>query len=121
MKASVKLHPETLYARMHNGISMILRVENKGDARWVEADVHLAEKLSLASDTHLRKGRMRVGIVGRDEALEKSVKIYAIAYTDAKPYDCKAVVFTYDKDGVIGERIEVPFTVKCEEQKPAVL
>ncbi len=121
MKTTVKLHPETVYARMQNDVSLILRVENKGETRWVEADVHLPEKLSLAPDTHLRKGRMRVGIVETGEALEKTVKIYATAYTDAQLYCCKVTVFTYDRDGVIDNRIEVPFSLKCEEQKPAVL
>ncbi|VVB98518.1 Uncharacterised protein [uncultured archaeon] len=121
MKAAVRVHPETLYARMQNEVALILRVENKGASRWAEAEVEVPEKLSLAPLAHLHKGRMRVGIVGRNQALEKSVKIYASAYTGAQPYECRLVVFTYDKDGVIDERIELPFQVKCEEQKPAVL
>ncbi len=121
MKATVRLHPETLYARRHNDAAMIVRVENPGGTRWVEADVHIPEKLSLASDTHLRKGRVRVGIMEKGEALEKSIRIYASEYTDAQLYNCKIIVFSYDKDGVIDERFDVPFTVKCEEQKPSVL
>lgn len=121
MKASVKTHPKMIYARMHNEVSLVLRVENQGNARWVEAEVHVPEKLSLASDTGLHKGRMRVGIVENDESLEKTVKIYASAYTDAQEYPCTLTVFTYDKDGVIDERIDVQFTLKAEEQKPSVL
>jgi hypothetical protein len=121
MKAEARMHPETLYARMRNEATLILRVENTKSPRWVEAEVHVPEKISLAASAQLRKGRMRVGIVGKNQALEKSVKIYASEYTDAQSYDCKLIVFTYDRDGVIDERIEVPFRARCEEQKPAVI
>ncbi len=121
MKASVKPHPETIYARIHNDVSIILKVDGAREARWVEAEIYVPEKLSLASDTNLRKGRMRVGIVEKGEGLEKSVRVYADEYTDAQQYACKAIVFTYDRDGVIDERIEIPFTLRAEEQKPSVL
>lgn len=121
LRANAKTHPETLYARMHNSVSLIARIENGGETRWVEAEVQLPEKLSLAADTQLRKGRMRLGIVEKDETLEKSVRIYGNQYTDAQLYNCKLIVFTYDKDGTIDKRIDVSFTVKCEEQKPPVI
>ncbi|MDD5337442.1 MAG: hypothetical protein PHS02_03070 [Candidatus ainarchaeum sp.] len=121
MKVSVRIHPETLYSRMQNSVQLTLRVENEGEARWVEAELKVPDKISLAPDIHLNEGRMRAGIVGKNEALEKSVKVYASAYTDAQRYECRLVVFSYDKDAVIDQRIEVPFTVNCEEQKPAVL
>lgn len=121
MKATAKTHPQTIYARIHNDISLILRIENSRETRWVEADVSVPEKLSLAPDTVLLKGRMRVGIIENNEALEKSVRIYANEYTDAQLYVCKITIFTYDKDGVIDQRVELPLDLRCEEQKPSVL
>lgn len=121
MKASARIHPDTLYARMQNSVNLIVRVENKGNPRWVEAEIRVPEKLSLAPDVRLNEGRMRLGIVNTNEALEKSVKVYASAFTDAQKYLVKITVFTYDKDAVIDERMEFEFAIKSEEQKPAVL
>lgn len=121
MEVKVKVYPETIYARIQNYVQIIIRLENNGDVRWVEAELRVPEKLSLAPNTHLSEGRIRAGIVEKGEALEKSVRIYANAYTDAQIYPCKLTVFTYDKDAVIDERIELEFNLKCEEQKPAVL
>ncbi|MFA5077740.1 MAG: hypothetical protein WC488_04920, partial [Candidatus Micrarchaeia archaeon] len=116
----------TLYARMQNSVQLILRVENgragdEGAAMWIEAEIKVPGKLSLAPDIRLNEGRMRTGIVGSGEALEKPLRIYASAFTDAQRYDCMLTVFAYDKDAVIVQRMEIPFSVKCEEQKPAVL
>lgn len=121
MDVKMRAHPQTLYARMQNQVQLILRLENKGETRYVEAEVRVPEKLSLAPNTRLNEGRIRAGIVEKGEALEKSVRIYASAYTDAQAYPIRIIVFTYDKDAVIDERIELLFELKAEEQKPAVL
>jgi len=87
----------------------------------MEADVVLPERLSLSPDNRLQKGRIRLGIVDRDQSFEKNVRIYANNYTKPQMYRCKAVVYTYSRDGVIDKRMEKPVDIRCELKKAPVL
>lgn len=86
---------------------------------WVEADVSVPEHLSLSPHHPLKKGRVRVGIVGKNEFLEKAVRVYGTTFTSPKMYKCNATVYSFNKDGVIQNRLEKSVNIRCEVKKEA--
>ena len=119
-KISLRSHPEVLFANSSNNIEMILRIENPQDHPiWVETDVSIPENLSLSPNTSLKKGRVRIGIIGKNEYLEKAIRIYGSQLTSAQQYQGTLVLYFFNKDGVIENRLEHPFEVKCEIKKEA--
>lgn len=117
----LRTHPNVLFAYTQNHVEMILRVENKREISWAEADIHVPEKMSLSPDNSLRKGRVRIGIIEKNQYLEKAVRIYANTYTNPQMYRCRSIVYLYNKDGVIDGRIEKAVDIRCEMKKSAVL
>ncbi|MEW6722928.1 MAG: hypothetical protein AB1324_06725 [Candidatus Micrarchaeota archaeon] len=119
---NLRTHPDVLFGYSNNFVEMILRVENHGEhAVWSEADISVGEHLSLSPNNSLRKGRVRVGIVGKNEFLEKSVRVYSGPYTQPQMYKCSVTLFIYNKDGVIESRVEKPYSIRCELKKEASL
>lgn len=115
---TLRSHPEVLFAFSANHIELIARVENPDDRPlWAEAEVSVPERLSLAPDHHLAKGRLRIGIIGKNEFLEKSVRVYANGYTNPQMYTCPVTLFTFNRDGVIDKRMEKSIDVRCEAKK----
>jgi hypothetical protein len=118
----LRTHPSVLFAYSQNYVDLIIRVENAGDNNyWSEADIIVPERLSLSPDGNLRKGRMRIGILGKNEFIEKAAKVYANAYTNPQIYRCKVVLYSYNRDGVIEGRLEKSVDVRCELKKPPTL
>jgi len=117
----LKAHPPVVFAYSPNYIEVTIRVENPSSVCWSEADVSVPEHLSLSPDGSLRKGRVRIGIVGEKEYVEKAVRIYAGTYTNPQVYRCKITLYTYNKDGVIEKRMEKPIDIRCETKKEPVL
>jgi hypothetical protein len=77
------------------------------------------DHISLAPNTELRKGRVRVGIIEKKQFLEKAVRIYSNAYTNPQMYRCKVTLYTFNKDGVIESRLEKEADIRCELKKEA--
>ena len=117
----IRTHPGVIFAYAPNHIELIVRVENNSHSCWAEADVSVPDRLSLSPDNSLRKGRVRIGIVESNQFLEKAVRIYANTYTNPQMYRCKAIVYVYNKDGVIESRLEKTIDLRCEMKKSAVL
>jgi hypothetical protein len=119
---SLRCHPAVLFGCSSSHVELIMKVENSSDHPvWAEADVIVPENISLAPDAHLKKGRVRVGIVNHKEFLEKSVKVYSTSLTSPQIYRCNVVLYVFDKDGVIETRLEKPVDVRCEVKKEASL
>ena len=119
---SLRNHPDVLFAYSINYVELILRVENPVDHPiWAEADITVPEKLSLSPDNSLRKGRVRVGIVGKNEFLEKAVRVYGNSFTNPQMYRASATVYVFNKDGVIDSRMEKSLDIRCEMKKEASL
>ncbi len=122
VKVSLRSHPDVLFGFSNNHVELILRVENHGaHSVWAEADVSVPERLSLSPDSALRKGRLRVGIVGKEEYLEKAVKVYSNSFTNPQMYKCSVTLFAFNRDGVIEERQEKSLNLRCELKKEASL
>ena len=118
----LRLHPDVIFAYSQNYVDLIIRVENPSDQDfWCEADVLAPEKLSLGPDNSLRKGRLRIGILSKNEFIEKACRIYANIYTNPQMYRCKAVVYFYTKNGVIDTRLEKSIDLRCEMKKSPTL
>jgi hypothetical protein len=119
---SIRNHPEVLFAYSANYIEVILRVENPAQHPiWAEADLVVPENLSLSPNTALKKGRVRIGIVAKNEYLEKAVRVYSGAYTNPQMYRCNATLYIFNHDGVIDQRMEKAVDIRCEAKKEASL
>lgn len=122
IKLKLRNHPDVLFCYSSNYVEVILRAENSGkNPLWVEADISCPEKLSLSPNSELRKGRVRVGIVGKKEYLEKAVRIYADKYTNPQMYRCDVTLFVFNHDGIIDSRMEKSIDLRCEQKKEASL
>lgn len=122
VKLSLRSHPDVLFAYSINYVEVILRVENPADhPMWAEADIAAPEKLSLSPDSALRKGRVRVGIVGKNEFLEKAVRVYGNSFTNPQMYRINTTLYFFNKDGVIDGRMEKSLDIRCEMKKEASL
>lgn len=107
-----------LFGYSNNYVEMILRVENEGEhPMWVEADISVPENLSLAPNAEIKKGRIRVGIVGNKEFLEKAVRVYADSYTSPQVYKSDITIYVFNKDGIIESRMEKSTNLRCEIKK----
>ena len=114
----LRAHHEIIFAYSTNHTEVIVRVENEGKAYlWAEADIQVPESISLAPMTELRKGRVRIGIIGKNEFLEKATRIYAMPTTAPQVYRCGVVLYLYNKDGVIEKRMEKEIDIRCEFRK----
>jgi len=123
VKLSLRTHPEVLFSYKANYVELISRVENHSEhPLWAEADVIVPEKLSLSpSGSELRKGRVRIGIVGKNEFLEKAVRIYGNGLTAPQMYHCSVILYIFNGDGVIDKRMEKSIDLRCEPKKEATL
>ncbi len=118
----VVTHPDVIFAYSPNYVESTIKVGNPvGESAWAEADVYVASKLSLSPDNLLRKGRVRVGVLEKNESREKAVRIYANPYTSPQVYRCKIVLYVYSKDGVIASRLEKAVDIRCELKKEATI
>lgn len=122
IKLDLRTHPNVLFGYSAHHLELISRVENRhGHPVWAEADVKVPEKLSLSPESELKKGRVRIGIVGSEEFLEKGVRVYSNKYTNPQMYRCGVTLYIYSKDGVIETRLEKSIDVRCELKKEAAL
>lgn len=122
MSLDIRSHPDVLFGFSNHYVELILRVENPGEhAVWGEADVSVPERLSLSPNNQLKKGRVRVGIIGKNEYLEKAVRVYSNSFTNPQMYKCNVTVYVFNKDGVIESRQEKSLNIRCELKKEATL
>lgn len=122
VKLSIRSHPEVLFGFSSNHVELVLRVENHDKHPvWAEADVKVPERISLSPNTHLGKGRLRVGIIGKGEFLEKAVRLYGNSLTNPQMYQCGITLYAFNKDGIIDSRLEKSFNLRCELKKEASL
>ncbi len=111
-----------LFGFSNNYVELILRVENHGEHPvWAEADVSVPERISLSPGNSLRKGRVRIGIIGNSEFLEKAVRVYGNSFTNPQMYKCDVTLYSFNRDGVIESRLEKSLSVRCELKKEASL
>ena len=122
VKFSLRCHPEVLFGYSSSHVELIMRVENITDhPLWAEADVCVPENISLAPGAPLKKGRVRIGIIGKKEYLEKSVRVYSTTLASPQIYRCNVILYVFNKDGVIDTRLERPADIRCEVKKEASL
>lgn len=126
LKESVRLnldaHPPILFAYGHNHIEVILSVINTSNKNlWIEADLHLTERISLNPTEAVDKGRVRLGILKPKKEIKKSIKIYANSYTNPNMYPIHVILYTYDKNAVIHKRIDKNIDIRCEIKRNAVV
>lgn len=118
----MRTHPDVLFGFSSHHVELILRVENESEHPvWAEAEISVPENISLSPNNTLRKGRVRVGIISKNEFLEKAVRVYAGSLTSPQMYKCSATLFVFNKDGVIDGRMEKSFNLRCEMKKEATL
>ncbi len=118
----VRTHPNVIFAYSSNYTEVILRVENRGkEPVWCEADIKVPEKLSLSPTSELGRGRVRLGIITKKEYLEKAIRVFGNNYTNPQVYRVSAIIYVFNKDGVIETRLEKHVDVRCELKKEETL
>ncbi len=115
---SLRLHPDVLFAYEQNYLNLIIRVENRGNSHvWCEADIKVPDGVSLSPTSALARGRVRVGIVGKNEFIEKSARIFGNQYTSPQVYQASVTLYVFSGDGVIESRMEKNIEIRCERKK----
>jgi hypothetical protein len=115
---SLRVHPDVLFAYSQHYVNLIIRVENRGSKPlWCEGDVKVPEGLSLSPTNNLLKGRMRIGIIEKNEFLEKSVRIFGNQYTAPQVYQADVTIYAFNKDGIIETRMQKNIEIRCEKKK----
>lgn len=115
---SLRLHPDVLFAYEQNYINLIIRVENRGNNHvWCETDIKVSDGISLSPANALIKGRVRVGILGKNEFIEKSVRVFGNQYTSPQVYQASGTLYVFSGDGVIESRMEKNVEIRCERKK----
>jgi len=121
MEVKAKVYPE-LVGNRHSEARLILVVRNnKRGCRWYEADIELPHHLSLVPDYTLRKGKVRLGILRKNEYISKFVKLYSSQYTPPDTYPVKVTVYAYNKEGVVDERLDLVVSAPVVKGKELVV
>ncbi|MDE1825206.1 MAG: hypothetical protein KGH61_00785 [Candidatus Micrarchaeota archaeon] len=107
---------EKIRAFTYNEIELNLKIAiAEQDPYWVEAVYEVPAPLSLAPDKSLPTGKGLIGILQKDSAKEKRVKIFAGSEVYPSTYKVKVTLYVYDKDGAIAERKEYSKELECIE------
>lgn len=118
---SVQFEPKTLKAYSRNTAQMDITVSNTTDnTYWSECEIHLQSPLSLAMDSELNSARTRIGILKPNSGAKKAVNLYTRPQNYPDEYPLTIVVYIYDGDGAIAERMEKKVAIHCaaEESTP---
>ncbi len=115
---SVDFVPQKLKAYSRNEAFMNITVRNTNESQsyWCEGDVSLTSPLSLAHDSELNAGRTRIGIVKPGCSSTKQIKLYTRPNNFPDEYKISLVVYAYDEDGAISERIEKKVGIVCAQE-----
>lgn len=110
----MQFNPLQIAAGKRSEVEMELIFQNDGEGPlWVECDITAPPTLSLAPDKEMNAGRTRMGIAIAGGTCSKKVKLYAGAPTFAGAHSISLVVFAYDNEAVISQRIEEKFDVNA--------
>lgn len=115
-QVETRFDPASLKANNKNEASMYICVSSESDSKvyWCECDIVVSTPLSLAYDKELDKGHTRIGILRPRNKIEKQIKLYTRPNNYPDDYPVSIVMYLYDEDGAIAERIEQREKVKCE-------
>ncbi|MCL4381011.1 MAG: hypothetical protein M1331_03060 [Candidatus Marsarchaeota archaeon] len=117
---SVNIEPAMLKAYSKNEAMLHINVASKSDQiLWCESEISVNSPLSLSFDSELAKGKIRIGIVEPHHAISKKVNIYTRPNNFPDEYEINLLLFIYDRDGAIFERIEQKVPVICQESQAA--
>ncbi len=112
--------PRQLRAFSRNEAHMTINVKNlSANTYWCECEIMLMPPLSLANDSEMNSGRMRVGIIKPMGKMSKQVKVYTRPNNYPDDYKFSIVAFVYDEDGAIAERVEKKASIACASEVPA--
>ncbi|MEM0149357.1 MAG: hypothetical protein QXW10_00470 [Candidatus Micrarchaeaceae archaeon] len=122
VEISAHTEPQELRAYMKNEALLSLTFESKDSSRilWCESEIHVENPLSLAPDKELLVGKARVGIIKPNGKVSKQVKLYTRPNNFPDDYKYSIVLYAYDEDGAIAERIEYSNAIKCAENGPKI-
>ena len=118
VEIKIEFAPSRLKAFAKNEAIATISVKNLSDVNtyWCECDVNVAFPLSLAHDSELALGRIRVAILKPNGIIRKQVKVYTRPNNYPDEYKMSVVSFIYDEDGAISERSEHREHVPCTDE-----
>lgn len=112
---AVSFSPPTLKAFARNEAKMDLLVANGSTTNtfWCECELRITSPLSLAPDSELNSGRMRIGIIKPLGRNTKSVRLYTRPNNYPDDYKFSITAYFYDEDGTISERVDKDVSIAC--------
>lgn len=114
----VDFTPSKLKAYAKNEVVATISVKNMSDVNtyWCECEVKAMPPLSLAHDSELTTGRIRIGILKPKDTIRKQAKVYTRPNNYPDEYKMSVISFIYDGDGAISERNEHSEHITCVEE-----
>ena len=110
----VEIVPAKLRAFARNEALMTVSVRNNGQGTyWCECEIALKPPLSLANDSEMNSGRIRIGILKPATGASKPVKLYTRPNNYPDDYQFSVTGFVYDEGGAIAERVERKASIAC--------
>ncbi|MEM0201805.1 MAG: hypothetical protein QXR73_01335 [Candidatus Micrarchaeaceae archaeon] len=119
VELKTSFEPELLRAFMKNEFRMKVEFRNSDPEQmyWCESDIIVKAPLSLAHDMPMENGRMRIGLLKPNSTISKVVNLYTLPNNFPDSYKINFVVYLYDEDGTISDRIEKTTSIECRQNK----
>ncbi|MEM0154210.1 MAG: hypothetical protein QW814_00020 [Methanothrix sp.] len=119
VELKTSFEPKLLKAFMKNEFKMKVEFRNSNPERmyWCESDIIAKAPLSLAHDMPMENGRIRVGLLKPNSTMNKVVNLYTLPNNFPDNYRINFVVYLYDEDGAISDRIEETASIECRQNK----
>jgi hypothetical protein len=114
----VNFDPKSFRAFNRNEGHMTISISGSAEspAYWCECDITAKSPLSLAHDTELGAGHIRIGIF-RGKAIEKKIRIYTRPNNYPENYPVAITLFVYGEDGTIAGRVEKRVEIECKDTR----
>ena len=118
VELKTSFEPEELKAFMKNEFRMKVEFRNHDPEKtyWCESDIVAKAPLSLAHDMPLENGRIRIGLLKPNATINKVVNLYTLPNNFPDSYRINFVVYLYDEDGTISDRIEEASSIECKQK-----
>ena len=118
VELKTSFEPEELRAFMKNEFRMKVEFRNSDPERmyWCESDIIAKAPLSLAHDMPMENGRIRIGLLRPNSTVNKVVNLYTLPNNFPDSYRINFVVYLYDEDGTISDRIEEASSIECRQK-----
>ncbi|MCC7570875.1 hypothetical protein KO465_06040 [Candidatus Micrarchaeota archaeon] len=114
IRVSTKIYPLRVIAYTNTSVDVTFFLQNQlNEILWLECDMEIPENLSLSNKSRVTKGRMRIGIMGPRDTIEKPIKIYSTPITYPDVYNIKCNIRVFNRFGAELDSVDHRFNIRC--------